>query len=65
KLTDKKNNVNRVFIHRVLTSYEIVFIYQFLNDTKFLIIPLIFLVIYKVKDQVRGGWKSDIFICLL
>lgn len=37
----------------------------FSNTPKVLIILLIFLVIYRVKDLVRGLWKRDIFNCLL
>lgn len=53
------------FIQLVFILQEIYFFLRFLNDAKVLIILLIFLVIYRVKDLVRRVWKRDAFNCLL
>lgn len=53
------------FIQLFFILQEICFLGRFLNDAKVLIILLIFLVIYRVKDLVRRVWKRDIFNCLL
>ena len=53
------------FIQWVLILQGICFFGHFLNNAKVLIILLIFLVIYRVKDLVRRVWKRDIFNCLL
>lgn len=54
-----------LFIQWVFILKEIIFFERFSNTPKVLIILLIFLVIYRVKDLVRGLWKIDIFNCLL
>lgn len=54
-----------LFIQWVFILKEIIFFEHFSNTPKVLIILLIFLVIYRVKDLVRGLWKRDIFNCLL